>query len=187
MRAAFRKPKIWMLTGLYLLHDVRSYSLQKLKTHLLAEASPQILSMAGGAPIGGSLGLGWERGVEADITMPNANVWAAQWRLLDTEYVMANTIQAAGQMKSLRFGLFPDVTSQGVLRGGSGEDAEAWSMQVGPLLHGTNGPIESVGTEGPDEEMTSEKQSEDSYDQWFREALEWFESEIDDESDDEHE
>lgn len=176
-----------MLTGLYLLHDVRSYNLEKLKTHLSAEASPQISGMAGGAPIGGSLGLGWERGVGADIAMPNANVWAAQWRLLDTEYVMASTVQAVGQTKSLRFGLFPDVTSQGVLRGGSGEDAKAWSMQVGPLLHEANDSIESVGTEGPDEELISEKQSEETYDQLFREALEWFESEIDDESDDEHE
>lgn len=186
-KAAFRRPKIWMLTGLYLLHDVRTYSSERLKTGVLTGISPQISGVAGGPPIGGSLDLGWERGLEADITMPNANVWAAQWRLLDTEYVMKSTVQADGQAKPLRFGLFPDVTSQGVLRGGSGEVAEAWTMRVGPLLHEIDGRIKSEGTEGPGEEPVSEKPSVETYDQWFKEALEWFESEIDDETDDEHE
>ena len=186
-KAAFRRPKIWMLTGRYLLHDVRAYKSGKLKPELSAEVSPQVSGVAGGPPIGGSLSLGWERDIEADITMPNANVWAAQWRLLDTEFVIKSTSPAVGQGIALHFGLFPDVTSQGVLRGGLGEVAEAWSTRVGPLLHETSWRIESEGAESTNEEPSSEEPSEETYDQWFREALEWFETEVDDESDDEHE
>ena len=186
-KAAFRRPKIWMLTGRYLLHDVRAYKSAKLKPELSAEVSPQISGVAGGPPIGGSLHLGWERGIEADIKMPNTNVWAAQWRLLDTEFVNKSASPAVGQGSALYFGLFPDVTSQGVLRSGLGEVAEAWSTHVGPLLNETNWRIESEGAKSTNEESPSEEPSEEIYDQWFREVLEWFETEIDDESDDEQE
>ena len=186
-KAAFRRPKIWMLTGRYLLHDVRAYKSGKLKPNISAEASPQISGVAGGPPIGGSLSLGWERGIEADITMPNANVWAAQWRLLDTEFVIKNTSPAVGQGSALHFDLFPDVTSQGVLRSGPGEVAEAWIIRVGPLTHETHSRIEPEGAKSTNEEPSSEESSKETYDHWFGEALEWFETEIDDESDDEPE
>ena len=100
---------------------------------------------------------------------------------------MESTGPPVGPPTSLRFGLFPDVTSQGVLMGGSDQAAEACSLRVGSLLHETDGHAKSHGTEGPKEELISEKQSEESYGQWFKEALEWFESEIDDDSDEEGE
>lgn len=172
-----------MLTGRYLLHDVRTYTAEELERSISAGLSPQVSGIAGGPPVGGLLGLGWDHGMEADMTMPNANVWAAQWRLLDTEYIIKSTTQAAAQKDTLQFGLFPDVTSQGVLRGGTAENAEAWSMRIGPSLH----EIESA--EGPREEESLERSSEKTYDEWFREGLKWFETEIDDESEeseDEH-
>lgn len=174
-KVAFRKPKIWMLTGRYLLHNVRKYSLKKLKPEFEVGVSPQITGGTGGPPIGGSLGLDWEHGIEADMRMPDANVWAAQWRLLDVEYVLKSTIQAVGPTNPVQFGLFPDVTSQGVLRGGSREAAKAWSVRVGLLLNEVDSGIDP------------EKYSDETYDQWFKEALGWFETEIDDESDDEPE
>ena len=92
-----------------------------------------------------------------------------------------------GQGSALHFWLFPDVTSQGVLRGGLEEVAEAWSTHIGPLLNETNWRIESAGAKSTNEDPPSGEPSGEVYDQLFREALEWFETEIDDEGDDGHE
>ena len=103
-KAAFRRPKIWMLAGRYLLHYVRAYKPGKLNPKLSAEISPQVSGVVGGPPVRGSLRLGWERVLETDITKPKANIWATQWRLLDTEIVIKNTYPAVGPGSALHFG-----------------------------------------------------------------------------------
>ena len=188
-----------MLTGLYLLHDVRTYSLDKIGSKLSAGISPQVSALSGGPPIGGSLGFGWERDLQADLLMPDAHVWAAQWRRLEVEYILDSHIGGTDQPGPIRYGLYPDVTSQGVLRG---DDAVVDQARIGlttdELADGESTKLpysqEKRGSatfedrpmdldDWGQSNMTQE--SLEDFDELFQEALEWFESELDEDTDEE--
>lgn len=184
-KAAFRKPKIWMLTGVYLLHDVRAYDLQKIGPKLSAGVSPQFSALTGGVPIGGSVGFEWERELEADLRVPDANIWAAQWRKLDVEYLLDGNVGTTDKPAPLQFGLYPDVTSQGVLRSHDAATGQSWRAVIGPTLNElTNDRSLNYICEESAPGIETENESSQIYDRSFQEALDWFAGEIDDDVDD---
>uniref|UniRef100_A0A093VEB5 Uncharacterized protein n=1 Tax=Talaromyces marneffei PM1 TaxID=1077442 RepID=A0A093VEB5_TALMA len=86
-----RRPKIWFLTGLYLLSGARTIVRKSSSTHIDVGLSSAIVGALGGVPIGGSVSLGQGDMWEMTMGMEEEHVWAAQYRLIDAKYISAST------------------------------------------------------------------------------------------------
>ena len=78
-----KKPKIWLLTGIYLLKDATFTGERKHVLGVRAGISSTLLSGAGGPPIGPSIGLGQSNDLDSRTPTQEMLVWAAQYRALD--------------------------------------------------------------------------------------------------------
>ena len=78
-----KKPKIWLLTGIYLLKDATFTGEKKRTAGLQAGVSSTVLSAIGAPPIGPSIDL--ERSNDSSSQTPTQGwlVWAAQYFALD--------------------------------------------------------------------------------------------------------
>lgn len=89
-----RRPKIWFLTGLYLLSDARTIVRKSSSSSIDVGLSSAIVGALSGVPVGGSVSLGQGDAWEMTLGMEEEHVWAAQYRLIDAKYISASSSSA---------------------------------------------------------------------------------------------
>jgi hypothetical protein len=120
-RYGLRKPKIWVLTGLYELDGARVYEMQKTKQGASGSVDSVAVAALTSVPLGGGFDLGSGYSMqELGIGLAGRHVWAAQYRCLDIRYIAAQPGATVGPLPAT-FSLLPDVLSQGVLRANNSE------------------------------------------------------------------
>ena len=102
-----KKPKIWLLTGIYLLKDATFIRKKKRTASILAGIKSTVLSAVGAPPIGPSIDLGHSNDSSSQTPTQGWLIWAAQYRALDYR---AGTKAS----KSADITLLYDVVSEGV-------------------------------------------------------------------------
>ena len=78
-----KKPKIWLLTGIYLLKDATFTGKKKRTAGIQAGVNSSVLSAVGAPPIGPSIDLGHSNDSSSQTPTQGWLVWAAQYRALD--------------------------------------------------------------------------------------------------------
>ena len=78
-----KKPKIWLLTGIYLLKDATFIEKKKRTAGIQAGVNSTVLSAIGAPPIGPSIDLGHSNESSSQTPTQGWLVWAAQYRALD--------------------------------------------------------------------------------------------------------
>ncbi|PMD43846.1 hypothetical protein L207DRAFT_266659 [Hyaloscypha variabilis F] len=115
-----KKPKIWMLTGLYLLKDATSTQ-EKLRTAVgQVGISSTALSPVSGSAIDNSVDLGHSHNSKSQTPTKGLLVWAAQYRALDYHVCKRS---APADIPSF----YDDVVSQGSTYYGGGGDEPDWA------------------------------------------------------------
>ena len=109
LRALKKKPKIWLLTGIYLLKDATFTGERKRTTGIHAGISSTLLSATGGPPIGPSIDLGHSNDLDSRTPTQGRLVWAAQYRALDYRVRLITASASADIM------LLNDVVSAGAM------------------------------------------------------------------------
>ncbi|KAG2026249.1 hypothetical protein GB937_001757 [Aspergillus fischeri] len=118
-----RRPKIWMLTGLYLLEDARTMVSRHNSSKISAGVSGSLVGALSSVPVGGFLSLGEGNSWEMTMELTEQHVWAAQYRLLDARFVKVD--KGADSVKlPLSMGLYRDVLSMSTVRGAETDEAE---------------------------------------------------------------
>jgi hypothetical protein len=119
-----RRPKIWMLTGLYLLEDARTMVSRHNSSKISAGVSGSIVGALSSVPVGGFLSLGEGNSWEMTMELTEQHVWAAQYRLLDAHFIRAGRDGADGVKLPLSMGLYRDVLSVNTVRGAETDEVE---------------------------------------------------------------
>jgi hypothetical protein len=114
-----RKPTIWMCSGLYLLEDTRVFTVSRKNMKTSVGVSPLNIGTLAGIPIGGSIKVSPETSFEMGAHSEDRLVWAAQYRKLDVKFIKLKDGEEATLPNILP--LYPDITSDGTLRGEPGE------------------------------------------------------------------
>ncbi|KAJ9655818.1 hypothetical protein H2201_008720 [Coniosporium apollinis] len=162
-----RKPRIWMLTGLYELERTRCYMMKSSETGTSAGISSiAVAAMTGVVPVGGGFDLGSGHKLEKqNIALDEPHVWAAQYRQLEASYLHVKNDKKEPKLPET-FALYPDVLSEGVLRKGAEDDFNAFTVSL------------QIGDEHMNETDTSQRRDEseqlindDEYDKELEEAL----------------
>ncbi|EAW24538.1 uncharacterized protein NFIA_041160 [Aspergillus fischeri NRRL 181] len=118
-----RRPKIWMLTGLYLLEDARTMVSRHNSSKISAGVSGALVGALSSVPVGGFLTLGEGNSWEMTMELTEQHVWAAQYRLLDARFVKVD--KGADSVKlPFSMGLYRDVLSMSTVRGAETDEAE---------------------------------------------------------------
>ena len=78
-----KKPKIWLLTGIYLLKDATFIGKKKRTANILAGTKSTVLSAVGAPPFGPSIGLGNSNDSSSQAPTQGWLVWAPQYRAVD--------------------------------------------------------------------------------------------------------
>ncbi|KAF7164862.1 hypothetical protein CNMCM5623_009289 [Aspergillus felis] len=159
-----RRPKVWMLTGLYLLEDARTMVSRHSSSKISAGVSSSIVGALSSVPVGGSLSLGEGNSWQMTTELADQHVWAAQYRLLDARFVKVGKGDAANVKLPLSMGLYRDVLSVNTVRGEGTDEAE----------------LELKGEEETDDESGQDLEDQDSeelkrYEKRLEEAISVFE------------
>lgn len=193
-----RRPKIWFLTGLYLLSGARTIVRKSSSTHIDVGLSSAIVGALGGVPIGGSVSLGQGDMWEMTMGMEEEHVWAAQYRLIDAKYISAST-SATKQNEEMALpptmSLYKDILSVRNKRTASqiSRDAADVDVELGlePLIHDsadltTDAVVDAVPPNRAAEVITivpeeaeEEEESEEAfkeYEKRLEEAIRMFEA-----------
>ncbi|RHZ50231.1 hypothetical protein CDV55_100288 [Aspergillus turcosus] len=117
-----RRPKIWMLTGLYLLEDARTMVSRHNSSKVSAGVSGSLVGAISSVPVGGFLSLGEGTSWEMTMELTEQHVWAAQYRLLDARFVKVGKGGADSVKLPLSLGLYRDVLSVNTVRGAESDE-----------------------------------------------------------------
>ncbi|PYI28214.1 hypothetical protein BP00DRAFT_403451 [Aspergillus indologenus CBS 114.80] len=119
-----RRPKIWLLTGLYLLEGTRTIVSRSQSNQVSVGISSAVIGALSSVPVGGSVKLG--QGVSWEIAMEveDEHVWAAQFRLLDAKYIKLGSNGVDGITLPMSIGLYRDIMSVNTVRGGGRDGVE---------------------------------------------------------------
>ncbi|KAJ5723746.1 hypothetical protein N7488_001781 [Penicillium malachiteum] len=116
-----RRPKVWLLTGLYVLEGARTVVSRGSSSKVSAGVSSAIIGAVSGVPVGGSVSLGVGSTWEMAMQVAEPHVWAAQYRMVDARFIKAGK----GDVKlPVSMGLYRDVMSVNTARGGEGRSVE---------------------------------------------------------------
>ena len=118
-----RKPKIWLLTGMYLFKDATFTENKKRTAGIQAGISSTLLSAVGGPPIGPSIDLGHSKDSSLQAPTQGWLVWAAQYRALD--YRVGTRASGSADIK-----LLYDVVSEGILYYSSPDWSRGLTVEV---------------------------------------------------------
>ncbi|KAH1790634.1 hypothetical protein KXX35_002777 [Aspergillus fumigatus] len=119
-----RRPKIWMLSGLYLLEDACTMVSRHSSSKISAGVSGSLVGALSSVPVGGFLNLGEGNSWEMTMELTEQHVWAAQYRLLDARFVKVDKRGADSVKLPLSMGLYRDVLSVGTVRGAETDEVE---------------------------------------------------------------
>jgi hypothetical protein len=112
-----RRPKVWLLTGLYLLENTRTIVSRGQSAGISAGVSSAIIGALAGVPVGGSVSLGVGSSWEMAMEIADPHVWAAQYRLLDARFLKMGKGGVDGVKLPMTMGLYRDVMSVNTARG----------------------------------------------------------------------
>ncbi|RLL98717.1 hypothetical protein CFD26_103868 [Aspergillus turcosus] len=133
MKAKFaRRPKIWLLTGLYLLEDTRTIVSRGQSAEVSTGVSASVIGALSSVPLGGSLSLGKGRSWEVSMEVAEQHVWAGQYRLLDAHFIRTGGDGVDGVKLPLSMGLYRDILSVNTVRGAGKDMVELEIMDVKP-------------------------------------------------------
>ncbi|KAJ5176760.1 uncharacterized protein N7482_002637 [Penicillium canariense] len=155
-----RRPKVWLLTGLYLLEGARTIVSMGQSSEISVGVSSAIIGALSGVPVGGSVSLGVGSSWEMAMEVSDPHVWAAQYRLLDVHFIKMGKGGVEGVKLPTTMGLYRDIMSVNTARGGEGN-----SIKLG--LEDTE------SEEGAADDQDSTELEE--YEQWLEEAIKIFE------------
>ncbi|KAJ5609524.1 hypothetical protein N7528_010091 [Penicillium herquei] len=117
-----RRPKVWLLTGLYVLEGARTVVSRGSSSKVSAGVSSAIIGAVSGVPVGGSVSLGVGSTWEMAMQVAEPHVWAAQYRMVDARFIKAGKGEDVKLPVSM--GLYRDVMSVNTARGGEGRSVE---------------------------------------------------------------
>ncbi|RAL12124.1 uncharacterized protein BO97DRAFT_478211 [Aspergillus homomorphus CBS 101889] len=113
-----RRPKIWLLTGLYLLEGTRAIVSRGQSNQASVGISSAVIGALSGVPVGGSVKLGQGTSWEMTMEVEDQHVWAAQFRLLDACFIKMDSKGVDGIALPVSMGLYRDIMSVNTVRGG---------------------------------------------------------------------
>ncbi|KAJ5647310.1 hypothetical protein N7490_003682 [Penicillium lividum] len=119
-----RRPKVWMLTGLYLLEDTSMVISRGHSSKISVGASSAIIGAVSGVPVGGSVSLGVGSQWEMTMQVPEPHVWAAQFRMLDAKFIKVGKGGLGDVKLPSSMGLYRDIISVNTTRNGGGREVE---------------------------------------------------------------
>ncbi|KAJ5709048.1 hypothetical protein N7493_010382 [Penicillium malachiteum] len=117
-----RRPKVWLLTGLYVLEGARTVISRGSSSKVSAGVSSAIVGAVSGVPVGGSVSLGVGSTWEMAMQVAEPHVWAAQYRMIDARFIKAG--KGDDVKLPVSMGLYRDVMSVNTARGGEGRSVE---------------------------------------------------------------
>ena len=118
-----KKPKIWLLTGIYLLKDATFTGEKKRTAGIKAGISSTVMSAVGAPPIGPSIDLGHSNDSSSQTPTQGWLVWAAQYRALD--YRVGSRASRSADIQ-----LLYDVVSDGMCYLNSPDWSEGLTVEV---------------------------------------------------------
>lgn len=119
-----RRPKVWLMTGLYLLEGTKTVVSRSDSAKVSAGVSSALIGALSGVPIGGSVSLGVGSSWDMTMEVSEPHVWAAQYRLLDARFIKMGKEGVDGVKLPTTLGLYRDVMSVNTARGGGGQSIE---------------------------------------------------------------
>ncbi|PKX96366.1 uncharacterized protein P174DRAFT_501162 [Aspergillus novofumigatus IBT 16806] len=154
-----RRPKVWMLTGLYLLEDTRTMVSRQNSSKMSAGVSGWLVGALSSVPVGGSLSLGEGNSWEMTMELTEQHVWAAQYRLLDAHFIKAGRDGVDGVKLPLSMGLYRDVLSVSTVRGEGTDEVE---LQLGNEKQPHDESVQDVEDQDSEELKGYEKRLEEA-------------------------
>ena len=95
LKATFlRRPRIWMLTGQYLLKDTQVLHVISSKQQGSISTGALAVGALTGVPVGGSINISPDTSFEAKLRTPEELVWAAQFCRLKTSHIKVRSGEA---------------------------------------------------------------------------------------------
>ena len=125
-----RRPKVWLLTGLYVLEGARTLVSRGRSTNVSAGVASSIIGALSGVPVGVSVSLEVGSSWEMTTQVPEPHVWAAQFRLLDVRYLKMGKGGVDDVKLPVSMGLYRDFMSVSTARGGESHPVELGLAQV---------------------------------------------------------
>ncbi|KAJ5995254.1 hypothetical protein N7481_002231 [Penicillium waksmanii] len=119
-----RRPKVWLLTGLYLLEGTRAVVSNGQSANISAGVSSAIIGALSGVPVGGSVSLGAGSTWEMAMEVADPHVWAAQYRLVDARFIKMGKGGIDGVKLPASMGLYRDILSVNTARGAGEREVE---------------------------------------------------------------
>ncbi|PYH49982.1 uncharacterized protein BP01DRAFT_310204 [Aspergillus saccharolyticus JOP 1030-1] len=113
-----RRPKIWLLTGLYILEGTRTLVSQSQSNQVSVGISSTVIGALSSVPVGGSVKLGQGTSWEVTMEVEDQHVWAAQFRLLDARFIKLDSKGLEDVTLPTSMGLYRDIMSVSRVRGG---------------------------------------------------------------------
>ncbi|KAI6882670.1 hypothetical protein KC360_g5749 [Hortaea werneckii] len=168
-KSVFRRPKVWLLTGLYELLDACTYSLQSANPSLSFGVDAELMAALAATPVGMSMEIHGGRTALALTETKGPAIWAARWQRIDARYIRtAEEERQARANLHITIKLLMDTSyPKGGLLGGEDENPDSVELKV----------LE----EGISDNTTNEESREDeNYDQVYREAVEIFKEDLED-------
>ncbi|GFG21165.1 hypothetical protein IFM5058_10944 [Aspergillus udagawae] len=122
----WRKPKIWMVTGLYTFEGAKFLELNSTDPKFNAGISSIATSLLTGLPLGGSADIGKSHSLKVGYEMDKEQVWAAQFRRLDIDYIHVSGDDEASLPTEIPL---LNVFNPGTLRAGA-EEANGFRVSI---------------------------------------------------------
>ncbi|KAJ5757759.1 uncharacterized protein N7511_006453 [Penicillium nucicola] len=160
-----RRPKVWLMTGMYVLEGARTIVSKDRSSKISAGISSALVGALSGVPVGGSVKLGEGTSWEMAMEVAEPHVWAAQFRLLDARFLKMGAGGVDGVKLPVSMGLYRDVMSVHTARGGEGRTVE---VGLGP-----EGELEGDGDEDLENDQDSLEMEE--YEKRLEQAIGVFE------------
>ncbi|KAJ5280214.1 hypothetical protein N7478_005586 [Penicillium angulare] len=166
-----RRPKVWMLTGLYLLEGARTVVSRGKSSKVSVGVSSAIIGAMSGVPVGGSVSLGVGETWEMAMQVAEPHVWAAQYRLVDAKFIKVGKGGVDEVKLPVSMGLYRDFMSVNTARGGGVQSVE---LGLGELKEGLK-----CGEDGEPEGLFVEDDQEnvevEQYEKQLEQAIKIFE------------
>ena len=166
-----RRPKVWMLTGLYLLEGTRTAVSRGRSVDVTTGVSSALVGAMSGVPIGASVNLGVGSSWEMAMQVAEPHVWAAQFRLVDAKFMKAGKGGIDDVKLPATMGLYRDVMSVRRSASGSKEDEGEWAVELTVKDHEPEKVDEHHGLERDDQDSTEMEE----YEKYLERAIKLFE------------
>lgn len=172
-----RRPKIWLLTGLYVLEGARTVVRKNASTDVDVGVSADLVGALSGVPVGGSVSLGVGDSWELQMEMEEEHVWAAQYRLLDARYLSSSSKNTKEVVLPVTMSLYKDIMSVKSRRRGGGSSAVSDDNKGKGDTGVVIGLKQDVHT-APESETEQENEEEafEEYEKRLEEAIQMFEA-----------